>query len=148
MSETGISVSNRPRKQRPLSPHLQAYKPQLTSILSISHRASGIFLTLGLVLFTWWIVALAAGEDAFEPVQFVFRSILGTVLLIGWTFALFFHLGAGIRHLFWDMGKGFSIEATYRSGYAVVAFAILATVLVWMADLYWLVPHRPMVGSL
>ncbi len=131
MSETSVSVNNKPRKQRPLSPHLQVYKPQLTSGLSILHRFTGIFLSLGLVLFAWWAVALAGGADDYADIQGFLYSIWGKIVLFGCTVALFFHTAAGVRHLFWDAGYGFSIEATYRSGYAVIGFTVLATLLVW-----------------
>ena len=134
MTETSVSVSNKLRKQRPLSPHLQVYKPQLTSMMSIAHRISGIFLTLGLLLFAWWVIALAFDEDAFDYFMVLIYTIPGMIIATGCLFALFFHLATGIRHLFWDMGLGFSIEATYRSGYAVIAFAFLATILVWAID--------------
>ena len=138
MPDTSVSVTNKARKQRPLSPHLQVYKPQLTSILSIGHRATGILLSLGLLLFAWWIVALASGPEAFAHVQAFFGSFLGLAVLAGCTFALFFHTATGVRHLFWDAGVGFSIEATYRSGYGVVAFAVLATAIVFAICLEWL----------
>jgi succinate dehydrogenase / fumarate reductase cytochrome b subunit len=116
------------KRERPLSPHLQVYKPQITSILSITHRATGIALTLGLGLFAWWVIALATGYEAFTCVQSFVGSIPGKIVLVGWLWALFFHSCTGIRHLFWDAGKGFSIEATYRSGYAALAASILLTV--------------------
>jgi succinate dehydrogenase / fumarate reductase, cytochrome b subunit len=89
---------------RPLSPHLQIYRPQITSVLSISHRATGLALSLGTLLLVWWLVALARGPEAFASVQSFVGSWLGRLLLLGWTFSLFFHLANGIRHLCWDAG--------------------------------------------
>ena len=122
------------RRPRPLSPHLQVYKPQLTTVLSIMHRATGIALTLGLLLFAWWMIGLGLGPDRFEEAKAFLTSPLGVVIVTGWIWAWSFHLGTGIRHLFWDAGKGFSIEATYRSGWAVVIGSFLLTIawLVWV----------------
>ncbi len=112
---------------RPLSPHLQIYKPQLTALLSIAHRASGIFLTLGTLLLFYWLSALAQGPESYGQAQSFFGSGFGRSILFVWVFALFYHLCNGIRHLFWDMGKGFDIAAVYASGKVVVAAAAILT---------------------
>ena len=117
---------------RPLSPHLQVYKPQLTSVLSILHRATGIALAVGTLLLVWWLVAAATGEAAFADVQAVIGSWIGRLLLLGWSFALFYHLCNGIRHLFWDAGKGFEIEQAYMSGRIVVGAAVVLTIAAWV----------------
>ena len=114
---------------RPLSPHIQIYKPQLTSVLSIIHRATGIFLCLGAAVFAWWVTALAVGPEAFETVRSALGSWFGTLLLIGWTFSFFFHLCNGIRHLFWDAGLGFEVRTAYASGKAVVVASIAMTLI-------------------
>lgn len=118
-------------QNRPLSPHLQVYKPQLTSALSILHRGTGVALALGTLLLTWWLVAAAAGPAAFATVQTFIGSWIGRLLLFGWTFALFYHLCNGIRHLFWDIGKGFEISTVYVSGWLVVIAALALTVGAW-----------------
>jgi len=118
-------------RPRPLSPHLQVYRPQLTSILSITHRATGVALAAGTLLLVWWLVATATGPEQFATVQAVLGSWLGKLVLFGWTVSLFFHLANGIRHLFWDAGLGFELKTTYASGWAVVAATILLTVLAW-----------------
>ena len=87
---------------RPLSPHLQVYRWQITMALSILHRMTGVGLGLGLLLLTWWVVAAATGPDYFDFVQGIMASWLGRLILLGFTWALFFHLCNGIRHLFWD----------------------------------------------
>jgi len=120
---------------RPLSPHLQIYRPQITSVLSISHRATGLALSLGTLLLVWWLVALARGPEAFASVQSFVGSWLGRLLLLGWTFSLFFHLANGIRHLCWDTGYGFEIKTAEISGWVVVAAAAVLTVIVWVAGL-------------
>ncbi|HTS90751.1 MAG TPA: succinate dehydrogenase, cytochrome b556 subunit [Stellaceae bacterium] len=117
--------------ERPLSPHLQIYRLQLTSVLSILHRITGVALAVGTLLLAWWLVALASGEDAYTAAQGFIGSWLGKLLLLGWSFALFFHLANGIRHLFWDAGYGFEIKTTYASGWTVVAASALLTILAW-----------------
>lgn len=115
------------QKERPLSPHLQVYKPQMTSMLSIMHRGAGVFLALGTPLLVYWLVQLAAGPTAYQQMQECVSHWFVQLLLLGWTFALFYHLSNGIRHLFWDIGKGFEMATLHKSGYAVIASAIILT---------------------
>lgn len=118
---------------RPLSPFMlgKYYRPQISSVLSLTHRATGVALSVGSVLLVAWLWATAYSAEQFAMWQAFYTSTLGILLLIGWSFAFFYHLGNGIRHLFWDMGKGFSIPNMTKSGIAVVAFAILATAYTW-----------------
>ena len=118
---------------RPLSPHLQVYKPQLTSVLSIFHRATGVFLVVGTLLLVYWLLALAAGPEAYASAQGFLGSNLGRVILFPWVFALFYHLCNGIRHLFWDAGMGFEIKTLYASGVAVIAASAVITLLAFVA---------------
>lgn len=120
---------------RPLSPHLQIYRWQITSVLSILHRFTGLALSLGTLLLVWWLAALASGPDAFATAQAFVGSWLGRLLLLGWSFSLFFHLANGIRHLFWDAGYGFEIKTTTASGWAVVVASVALTVIAWVAGL-------------
>ncbi len=120
---------------RPLSPHLQIYRWQLTSVLSILHRATGVALSVGTLMLVWWLVAAATGPAAYATARGFIGSWLGLLLLLGWTFALFFHLCNGIRHLFWDAGQGFELKTVYASGWAVVAGSGALTVLAWIAGL-------------
>lgn len=120
---------------RPLSPHLQVYRPQLTSVLSIMHRGTGVALSLGTVLLVWWLMAAASGPSAFALVQGFVGSWIGLLLLFGWSFALFYHLANGIRHLFWDAGYGFDMKTVYASGWVVVAASGALTVLAWIIGL-------------
>jgi succinate dehydrogenase / fumarate reductase cytochrome b subunit len=120
---------------RPLSPHLQIYRPQITSVLSISHRATGLALSVGTLLLVWWLVALARGPEAFASAQSLVGSWFGWLLLLGWTFSLFFHLANGIRHLCWDAGYGFEIKTATISGWVVVAASAALTVIVWVVGL-------------
>lgn len=119
--------------RRPLSPHLQVYRPQITSVLSILNRMSGVAISVGTLLMVWWIVAAAYGPTAFGRVQWFAGSPIGLLVLFGWTLALWYHFFAGIRHLAWDNGVGFSLEATYRSGWMTVIATGAATVLTWVA---------------
>ena len=119
-------------RDRPLSPHLQVYRPQLTSVLSILHRMTGIVLAAGSLLLAWWLTALASGEDSFEIVQTFTGSWIGILLMLGWSWALFYHLCNGIRHLFWDVGKGFELETAYLTGWLVVGISALLTVAAWV----------------
>jgi len=117
--------------QRPLSPHLQIYKPQITSFMSIMHRATGCALGVGTLLFAWWLVAAASGPAAYAQVHGFMGSILGRLILLGFTFALFFHLCNGIRHLFWDAGRGFELKTVTVTGVAVLISASVLTVASW-----------------
>lgn len=117
---------------RPLSPHLQIYKPQITSVMSISHRISGVALAVGTLLLTYWLVAAAIGPSAFATAQAVIGSPIGYLALFGWTVALFYHLCNGIRHLLWDAGWGFELPQVYRSGYIALGAAGGLTLLAWV----------------
>ena len=117
---------------RPLSPHLQVYRWQLTSVLSILHRATGLWLGAGAILLVLWLAAAAAGAQAYAGVGDFLGSWIGLLFLFGWTLSLFYHLCNGIRHLAWDTGWGFDLETTYRTGWTVVAAAGALTVLAWV----------------
>lgn len=119
------------RDTRPLSPSLQIYRPQLTSVLSITHRLSGIVLSAGAVVLVVWIMAASAGPRAYALVDGLLGSPLGLAALIAWTFCLFFHLCNGVRHLLWDAGYGFELRTIYASGWTVVAVSLLLTVTAW-----------------
>lgn len=120
------------RGNRPLSPHLSIYRPMYTMILSILHRITGVALTLGLMMVIWWFLALSIGEDYFETANWALTSVVGGLIMIGSLWALAFHLCNGIRHLFWDVGKGFELDTAWRSGLAVIAASIVITVLVML----------------
>ena len=124
--------------RRPLSPHLQIYTPQMTSILSIMNRVTGIALSAGTLLLVWWLVAAASGPAAFDTVQGFIASPIGLFVLFGWTASLFFHFYNGIRHLAWDAGYGFDLPQTYASGWAVVIATAASSVVVWAIGLWLL----------
>lgn len=119
--------------ERPLSPFMIGpyYRPQLTSMLSILHRLTGVALSAGAVLLVWWLAALAAGPWTYSAFANHVHAWYGKVLLAGWSWALMYHLCNGIRHLFWDLGYGYRIAVAYRSGYAVCVFSVLLTAAAW-----------------
>jgi succinate dehydrogenase / fumarate reductase cytochrome b subunit len=125
--------------KRPLSPHLQVYKPQLTSGMSIFHRITGIALAAGLPVFVAWVVALAGSEQLYATFTGLFNNIVGQVLLAGWSFCFFYHFCSGIRHLVWDAGYALSIKSVYISGYIAIAIALLLTAYVWL-KIYGIAP--------
>lgn len=122
--------------KRPLSPHLQIYKPQLTSVLSITHRMTGVLLSIGVLILTVWLIGLAIGEQAYVVLQQHFHAWYGKLLLIGFVFSLYYHLANGIRHLIWDMGVGLDISTVYKTGYIVVAFSIIMTIITFLLGSY------------
>ena len=119
-------------RQRPLSPHLQIYKPQITSILSILHRATGIALSIGSVILVLWIVALTLGENTYIIYSNLINNWFSKLIIFGFTFALFYHLSNGIRHLFWDAGYGYDLKHAYISGVAVIISSLLLTSITWL----------------
>jgi succinate dehydrogenase / fumarate reductase cytochrome b subunit len=119
-------------KSRPLSPHLQIYRWQITMVMSILHRATGILLALGSVVFIYWLASLANGPAAFAEAQARLVSAPGKLLLIALSFAFFYHLCNGIRHLVWDTGRGFEISQLYASGYTAIAASLVLTTGFWI----------------
>jgi succinate dehydrogenase / fumarate reductase cytochrome b subunit len=121
-----------PIPMRPLSPHLQVYRPQLTSVLSFSHRVSGIVLGACAVMLVAWLVAAAMGPEPYLRVHEFLGSWLGRTVLFAGTFCFFLHLCGGIRHLVWDTGRGFELRTIYLSGWVVVAGSAALTVAAWV----------------
>ncbi|MEZ5478286.1 MAG: succinate dehydrogenase, cytochrome b556 subunit [Thiolinea sp.] len=117
---------------RPLSPHLQVYKLQLTSVLSVFHRGTGVVLAIGSILVAYWLSAIATGPEAYATASSILGSWFGKLVLFGWTWALFYHLCNGVRHLLWDSGFGFDLPTTYLSGKVVVAASVVLTLLLWL----------------
>ncbi len=122
--------------RRPLSPHLQVYRPQLTSVLSIMNRVTGIAISVGTALLVWWLVAAASGPQAFDTVQYFIGSPIGLFVLFGWTAALMYHFWGGIRHLAWDAGYGYDLPQVHASGWAVVVATIVSTLLIWAVGVW------------
>lgn len=120
---------------RPLSPNIQIYRPQLTSVLSIANRITGVFLSACAVVLVLWLAAAASGPDAFSRFQSVIGSWPGQILLLGATFAFFMHLCGGIRHLVWDTARGFELRQIYASGWIVVVASVVLTLISWLASM-------------
>jgi succinate dehydrogenase / fumarate reductase cytochrome b subunit len=120
---------------RPLSPHLQVYRLPLAAWLSITHRITGIGLTLGTLLLTWWLVSAAYGANAYAVATDFIGSPLGYLLMFGFSVALFYHLCNGIRHLLWDAGKNFEIAQTNRGNVIVLIGTAVLTVVTWIVAL-------------
>lgn len=118
---------------RPLSPHLQIYRWQLTMVMSILHRVSGVILTVGAFGLAWWLLALAEGGERYARAATCIASPLGMLLLFGFSLALVYHLLNGLRHLLWDIGWGFEISETYRSGWVVAVLTVAFTAAIWFA---------------
>ncbi len=117
--------------QRPLSPHLQIYKHQVQMMTSITHRATGIALSVGSLLVVWGMLQLAAGEASFNQFKHVIGSPVGLILLLGWSWSLFYHLCNGVRHLIQDAGLGYEIAQFVRSSWLSIGASVVLTVLVW-----------------
>ena len=125
--------------ERPLSPHLQVYRPQITSMLSILHRLTGVVLGGGTLLLAWWLTAAAVGPEAYAEVAWFISSWLGRLVLLGFTFCLFYHLCNGIRHLGWDIGWGFELPVLRATGWLVLVAAMGMTLGAWILG-YALMP--------
>ena len=118
--------------KRPLSPHLSIYKPIPTMVASIVNRITGAALYFGTLLVAWWFFAAATSPAYFEWVNAFFGSIFGRIILFGYTWALMHHMAGGLRHLMWDMGKGFDKHFTTKLAHATWIFSISATILIWI----------------
>ena len=119
-------------QDRPMSPHLQVWRWHVTMLTSILHRATGIALYAGVLVLVGWVVALAAGADAFDAYGALLGSLIGLPVLFGLTVAFLYHLANGVRHLFWDSGKGFEPKTADMTGWAAIAFGVVAAVLIWI----------------
>ena len=120
-------------RTRPLSPHLQVYRPQMTSVMSILHRAAGVVLTTGTLIMTAWLVSLALGKEAYDVVVMVIGHPLGQFVLFGYSVALIYHALNGVRHLGWDLGFGLTIPQVYRNGQIVLFLTVVLTMGLWSA---------------
>ena len=122
-------------RERPLSPHLQVYRWQITMVMSILHRAAGVGLSVGAFALAWWLLAVAAGGERYRNAAECLASPLGLIALAGFSLALVYHLLNGLRHLLWDIGWGFDIPDVYRSGYAVAILTVVLTAALWFVAL-------------
>jgi succinate dehydrogenase / fumarate reductase cytochrome b subunit len=118
-------------RERPLSPHLQVYRWQITMVMSILHRATGIALVVGAFGLAWFLLMLSLGPDAAETAMRCVGSPLGLLFAFGFSLSLMFHLCNGIRHLLWDAGRGYDIPTVYKSGYTVFVLTFVLTAAIW-----------------
>ena len=118
--------------KNPLSPHLQIYRWQISSLLSITHRITGILNLLGLVFISAWISSVGLGENLFEYFSVFLKSFFGKFILIGFTWSMSYHLLSGTRHFFWDLGYGYELKTANISGIIVIISSLLLTVLLWL----------------
>jgi len=118
--------------KNPLSPHLQIYRWHISSLLSITHRISGIVNLLALILIFFWLIALSLGENNYESFLLIINSFFGKFILIGFTWSMVFHLLSGARHLVWDLGYGFEIKTANISGAIVIFSSLVLTIIFWL----------------
>ena len=118
--------------QNPLSPHLQIYRWHISSLLSITHRISGVINLFSLILIFFWLLVLGLGENNYESFLLVINSFIGKFFLIGFTWSMSFHLLSGIRHLIWDFGYGFEIKTANISGIIVIISSLILTIILWV----------------
>jgi len=118
---------------RPLSPHLQVYRPQLTSMLSILHRMTGFGLAVGAIAVTAWLMSAVMGEKAFNDFHAVAASLVGKLFLFGWVWAFVYHFLNGLRHLVWDTGRWLDLKSAYASGWIVFFSSFVLAAAVWFA---------------
>lgn len=123
----------KPTVERPLSPHLQVYRPLVNMIMSILHRATGAALYIGTLLLAWWLLSAASGPEAFAAVSDFFNSWLGRLILFGYTWALVHHMLGGIRHFIWDTGRGYELDTVDRLSWATIIGSVTLTALIWIA---------------
>ena len=116
----------------PLSPHLQIYRWHISSLLSITHRISGVINLLGLIFIFFWLVFLSFGENNYELFILIINSFFGKFILIGFSWSMIFHLLSGIRHLAWDLGYGFEIKTANISGVVVIISSLVLTIIFWL----------------
>jgi succinate dehydrogenase / fumarate reductase, cytochrome b subunit len=121
----------RVEERRPLSPHLQIYRPMLTMLMSIAHRITGAALYAGTLLLAWYLIAMASGPDAFATAAWFFGSIIGQLILLGFSWALFHHFLGGLRHMVWDAGYGFGHPMREYLARATLIGGLLLTAIVW-----------------
>ena len=119
-------------RSRPLSPHLQVYRPQLTSMMSIGHRACGVALASGTALVAAWLFAVASGGVVYDVAMCAIDHVIGRIVLFGYSVALIYHALNGIRHLAWDLGIGFGLREVYLSGGLVLVLTTLLTAFLWL----------------
>ena len=126
------------KTSRPLSPHLQIYRPQITSVLSILHRITGVLLSIGSILFAYWLLALSQGPEAYARAQAILSSGFAKLLWAGLIVSFCYHLANGLRHLAWDCGLGFEKRQARVSGWGVVVLTVVLSIAALAASMHFL----------
>ena len=137
MAELDTGMTTGATRPRPISPHLQIYRPMLTMVMSIVHRITGAALYFGMLLLAWWLIAAATGPNAYANVEWFMSSLIGQLILFGYTWALLHHMLGGIRHLIWDTGRGLDKVSIEIFAWGTIIGSTTLTVLLWIAG-YWL----------
>jgi succinate dehydrogenase / fumarate reductase cytochrome b subunit len=132
MVELDAGSAARPQRPRPISPHLQIYKPMLTMVMSIVHRITGVALYFGMLLIAWWLIAAASGPNAYANFEWFMGSLIGRLVLFGYTWALLHHMLGGIRHLIWDTGHGLEPAEREMLTIATLVGSISLTLILWV----------------
>ena len=134
MKEQATTPGSTAQRMRPLSPNIQIYRPQLTSVLSITNRITGVILSVFGIALVVWLTGVAAGAQTYSRLHLLIDSWFGQAVLFAFTFAFFLHLCGGIRHLLWDAGLGFELRTIYASGWTVLAASVALTAITWLAS--------------
>ena len=132
MAELDTGMTTGATRPRPISPHLQIYRPMLTMVMSIVHRITGAALYFGMLLLAWWLIAAATGPNAYANVEWFMGSLIGQLILFGYTWALLHHMLSGLRHFVWDLGYGFKASEREALTWGALIGGISLTVLVWI----------------
>ena len=132
MAELEASTTTGARRARPISPHLQIYRPMLSMMMSIVHRITGAALYFGALLLAWWLIAAAAGPNAYANFEWFMGTLIGKLILFGYTWALMHHMLGGIRHLIWDIGLGFEPAEREFLALATIVGSVVLTLIVWV----------------
>ena len=139
----GEASSERVARARPLSPHLQIYRPQINMVMSVFHRLTGCALYFGALLIAWWLIAAATGPDYFVFVNGLFATWVGMVVIVGYTWALIHHMLGGLRHLLWDTGSGLDIASVDLLSWGTIVLSLLLTAGLWL----YIAAERGWIGS-
>jgi succinate dehydrogenase / fumarate reductase, cytochrome b subunit len=119
------------RPERPLSPHIQIYKPLINMVMSIFHRITGAALYFGTLLLAWWLIAAATSPQYFNYVSSWFSTLIGQIAIVGYTWALLHHMFGGLRHFIWDTGRGYELDAVDKLSWGTIILSVLATAVIW-----------------
>jgi succinate dehydrogenase / fumarate reductase, cytochrome b subunit len=136
MAELEAGSARGAQRPRPLSPHLQVYKMMLTFVMSGFHRVTGMVLYFGILLLAWWLIAAASGPNAYANFEWFMGSLIGRLVLFGYTWGLLHHMLGGVRHLIWDLSLGFEPAEREFLAQATIVGSISLTLIVWVVGYF------------